>query len=87
MSTPTRRQFWLALLWLGFVQAIDWALAIRQIGLWPGNVAALAGSVLFALVATVGVLRPNLLGGPCERSGAWWGAIGAAALGTVVLLV
>lgn len=86
MRSP-RSTFWLALAWLGVVQAVDWALAILEIGVWPGNVAALAGSLLLAVAAIVGVSRPNLLGGPTERNEVWAGAIAAAALGTVVLLL
>ena len=82
-----RRTFWVALGWLGLVQAADWALAILEIGVWPGNVAALAGSLLLVAVAVVGWYRPNLLGGPTERDGVWWAAVLAAVVGTVVLLV
>jgi hypothetical protein len=46
VTNPTRRQFWIALLWLGLIQAVDWSLAILQIGVWPGNAAALATVVL-----------------------------------------
>lgn len=87
MTRSSRRTFWLALAWLGLVQAADWSLAILEIGVWPGNALALAGSVLLALVAAFGVRRPDLLGGPTERDGGWWGAIAAAGLGTVVLLL
>ena len=86
MSRSTRQRFWLALVWLGLVQAGNWALAILEIGLWPGNVAALGGSLLLVLVAAGGAVRPGLLGGPVERDGVWWGAVAAAVLGTVVLL-
>lgn len=84
--TP-RQTFWLALAWLGAVQAVDWSLAIIEIGVWPGNIAALAGSVLLVAVAAVGVSRPQLLGGPTERDGVWMAGVAAAALGTVVLLL
>jgi len=87
VTDPSRRQFWLALLWLGLVQTADWALAILEIGVWPGNVAALAGSALLAAVATIGVLWPTLLGGPTERNGGWWGAVAAAVLATLVFLL
>lgn len=87
VTGSSRRRFWLALAWLGLVQAVDWSLAILEIGLWPGNVAALAGSVLLLVVAAIGVSRPDLLGGPTERDAVWWAAVVAAGLGTVVLLL
>ena len=87
MTRSPRRTFWLALAWLGLVQAVDWSLAILEIGVWPGNAVALAGSLLLGAVAAVGVLRPHLLGGPTERNGVWWGAVVAAGLGTVALLL
>jgi len=83
---PPRQTFWLALLWLGAVQVVDWSLAVLEIGVWPGNVAALAGSLLLVAVAAVGVGRPTLLGGPTERDEVWWAGVAAAGLGTVVLL-
>jgi len=86
MPSP-RRTFWFALAWLGLVQAADWALAILEIGIWPGNLAALAGSLLLVVVAVVGGNRPNLLGGPTERDTVWWAAVGAATVGTVALLL
>jgi uncharacterized membrane protein YhaH (DUF805 family) len=86
MRSP-RRTFWLALGWLGLVQAVDWGLAILEIGVWPGNVAALAGSVLLVVAAAIGWRHPDLLGGPTERDAVWWAALAAAALGTVVLLL
>lgn len=89
-STVTRSPrflFWLALAWLGLVQTVDWSLAILEIGLWPGNVAALAGSLLLVVVSAVGLRRPDLLSGPTERNALWWGAVAAAGLGTVVLLL
>jgi hypothetical protein len=86
MRSP-RSTFWLALAWLGAVQAVDWTLAILEIGVWPGNVAALAGSLVLTAVAILGVSRPNLLGGPTERDAVWWAAVTAAGVGTVVLLL
>lgn len=87
VTRSPRRTFWFALLWLGLVQTVDWGLAILEIGVWPGNAAALAGSLLLVGVAALGGSRPELLGGPTERDARWWGAVAAAALGTVVLLL
>lgn len=87
MELTPRRTFWLALWWLGIAQSLDWAVAILRVGVWPGNAAALAGSVLLALVAAAGVLRPETVGGPTERSGSWWGAVAAATIATIALLV
>lgn len=87
MDLTPRRTFWLALCWLGLAQSIDWGVAILRVGLWPGNAAALAGSGLLTLVAAVGVLRPETIGGPTERSTPWFGAVAAAALATVALLL
>jgi hypothetical protein len=84
--TP-RRTFWLALCWLGLAQSINWGLAILRVGLWPGNAAALAGSGLLTLVAAVGVLRPETIGGPSEGGGPWFGAVAAATLATVAVLL
>jgi hypothetical protein len=84
--TP-RRTFWLALCWLGLTQTVSWGIAVARVGVWPSNVAALAGFLLLTLVALVGVARPDWAGGPEERTPVWWGAVVAAVLGTVVLLV
>lgn len=87
MDLSPRRTFWLALCWLGVAQSLNWGIAVLRVGVWPGNAAALAGSVLLTLVAAVGIVRPGTLGGPAERSGPWWGAVAAAALATVALLL
>jgi hypothetical protein len=87
VSLSTRQALWLALAWLGVAQAVEWALAIREIGVWPGNAAALAGSTLLVLVAAAGVARPGLVGGPTERTGVWWGAIAGAVLATIALVL
>ncbi|MEF8801051.1 MAG: hypothetical protein V5A38_01010 [Halolamina sp.] len=87
MDFTPRQTFWLALCWLGVAQSLNWGLAILRVGVWPGNAAALAGSGLLTLVAAVGVLRPETLGGPTERSAPWVGAVAAAALATVALLL
>jgi hypothetical protein len=84
--TP-RRTFWLALCWLGGTQCLSWAIAVVRVGVWPGNVAALAGFSLLTLVALVGVLSPEWAGGPDERTPVWWAAVVAAAVGTVALLL
>lgn len=86
MRSP-RNTFWLALAWLGVVQAVSWSRAILEIGVWPGNVAALVGSLLLTSIAAVGLRWPDLLGGPTDRDKVWWGAVAAAGLGTVVLLL
>lgn len=87
MDLTPRRTFWFALGWLGVAQSLNWGLAVLRVGIWPGNAAALAGSILLTLVALAGVARPKSLGGPTERSVPWWGAVAAAALATVALLI
>lgn len=87
MELTPQGTFWLALCWLGLAQSLEWGVAILRVGVWPGNAAALVGSALLALVAAAGVARPDSLGGPTERNSPWWGAVAAAALATVVLLV
>lgn len=87
MELSPRRTFWLALAWLGATQSLSWAVAVARVGVWPGNVAALAGSLLLTLIAIAGAARPEWAGGPEQRSAIWWGAVGAAAAGTVALLI
>lgn len=87
MAVSTRRTFWLALCWLGATQSLSWGIAIVRVGVWPGNVAALAGATLLTLIALVGVARPEWAGGPDERTPVWWAAVVAAGLGTVALLL
>lgn len=87
MALTPRRTFWLALCWLGLTQTVSWGIAVARVGVWPTNVAALAGFLLLTLVALGGVARPDWAGGPEERTPVWWGAVVAAVLGTVVLLV
>jgi hypothetical protein len=82
-----RRTFWLALCWLGVTQAASWGIAVARVGVWPGNVAALAGFLLLTLIALAAVVRPDWAGGPDERTPVWWAAVAAAVLGTAVLLV
>ncbi|NHX36038.1 MULTISPECIES: hypothetical protein [Halolamina] len=87
MALAPRRTFWLALCWLGATQSLSWAIAVVRVGVWPGNVAALAGFLLVTFVALLGVARPELAGGPEDRTPIWWAAVVAAALGTVGLLL
>lgn len=87
VALSPQRTFWLALLWLGATQALSWSIAVTRVGLWPGNVAALTGSLLLVLTAVVGVVRPGWTGGPQSRTPVWWGSLIAAGAGTVGLLV
>ncbi|MBP1986462.1 hypothetical protein [Halolamina salifodinae] len=87
MDRSPRRTFWLALCWLGATQSLSWALAVLRVGVWPGNVAALAGSLLLTLIALVGVARPGWVGGPENRTTIWWLAVAAAGAGTVAVLL
>ncbi|MFW5939654.1 MAG: hypothetical protein ACOCQU_04340 [Halolamina sp.] len=87
MEFTPRRTFWLALCWLGATQSLSWAIAVVSVGVWPGNVAALAGFLLLTLLSLVGVARPAWAGGPEERTPVWWAAVVAAGVGTVALLL
>lgn len=87
MDASPRRTFWLALCWLGATQSLSWGIAVVRVGVWPGNVAALAVSLLLTLAALVGVARPDLAGGPETRTPIWWAAIVAAGIGTITLLI
>jgi|AntRauTorcE11898_2_1112593.scaffolds.fasta_scaffold08565_5 hypothetical protein len=87
MDASPRRAFWLALCWLGLTQSLSWAIAVVRVGVWPGNVAALAVSLLLTLVALVGVARPEWIGGPETRTPVWWAAVAAAAVGTITVLI
>ncbi len=73
--------------WLGFVQSLNWTLAIFRVGVWPGNAIALAGSGLLTVIGVVGVARPETAGGPTQQGALWWAAVVGAALGTVGLLL
>jgi len=87
VEVSTRRTFWFALCWFGATQSLSWGIAVGRVGIWPGNVAALVGMNLLTLVALVGVARPEWAGGPAERTPVWWGAVVAAGVGTVILLI
>ncbi|WP_435115163.1 hypothetical protein [Halolamina sp. C58] len=87
MEFTPRRTFWFALCWLGATQSLSWGIAVVRVGVWPGNVAALAGFCLLTVAASVGVLRPGWAGGPDERTPVWWAAVVAAAAGTIALLL
>ena len=87
MELTPRRTFWIALCWLGATQSLSWGIAVARVGVWPGNVAALAGFCLLTLITLVGVFRPDWVGGPDERTPVWWAAVVAAAVGTVGLLL
>lgn len=87
MTLTSRQTFWLAMAWLGFVQSLNWGLAILRVGIWPGNAAALAGFAIVTVIGTAGVARPESAGGPTEQGAIWWSAVVGAVLGTVGLLL
>lgn len=87
MALSTRRTFWLALWWLGATQSLSWGIAVVRVGVWPGNVAALAGFLLLTVVALLGVARPQWAGGPDEPTVVWWAAVAAAVVGTIALFI